>query len=160
MARINWEELKKEFILGDYKSLRVFADKKGLKYNGNFMKKTKGWSDEKVAKGLQKSCKIVERTIEKQINHEVDRNTRHLNMWDTLLDIVDEVMNGKDQHLQTKAGNINVYAIEKLTSIVERAQKGQRLAEGLDMDKQQAVDVSPYVEALNGIADEVWNDEE
>lgn len=160
MARINWEELKKDYLLGDYKSLNEFAKEKSLKVNGNFKKQTKGWTEEKELKENQKSTKIIEGTLKRQIDYEVDRNTRHLQLWDALLDLVDEVVNGKDQHLQTKAGNINVYAMEKLTSIVERAQKGQRLAEGMDVEKQQSVDVTSFVDALNASVDEGSTDEE
>lgn len=160
MARINWEELKKEYLLGDYKSLNEFAKEKGLKRNGNFNKQTSGWAEEKATKEQQKGKEIVQGTLKRQIDYEVDRNTRHLQIWDALLDLVDEVVNGKDQHLQTKAGNINVYAMEKLTSIVERAQKGQRLAEGMDVENQQPVDMDDYIKALNGTAEEVWDDEE
>jgi hypothetical protein len=160
VTRINWEQLKKEFILGEYKSLRDFANKKGLKYNGNFMKKTKGWSDEKVAKGVQKSCEIVERTLERQIEHEVDRNTAHLQAWDALLDIVMEMVADRDKHLSTKAGARNVYALEKLSAVLDRIQKGQRLAEGIDQEKPQQVNVDLYVQALNATTSEVWDDEE
>ncbi|WP_244262333.1 hypothetical protein [Thermoanaerobacter wiegelii] len=56
---------KKEFILGDYESVRDFAAQKGIKYNGYFAEKTKGWAEEKRARQEQKQSKIIEKTIEK-----------------------------------------------------------------------------------------------
>jgi hypothetical protein len=160
MARLNWEELKREFILGDYKSLTDFAKKKGLKRNGNFNKKTKGWAEEKATKEQQKSKEVVKGTLERQIQNEIDRNTAHLIAWDALLDIVMEMVTDKDKHLSTKAGARNVYALEKLSAVLDRIQKGQRLAEGMDQEKPQQVNVDLFVQALNATASEVWDDEE
>lgn len=160
MARINWEALKQEYITGDYKSLSEFAKKKGLKRNGNFKTKTKGWAEEKARKEAQKSTEIINRTLERQIEREVDRNTLHLEVWDMLLAVVQEALADKERHLSNKAGNINVYALEKLSAIIDRIQKGQRLAEGLDQEQPVKVDVDAYVKALNETAAEVWDDGE
>ncbi|WP_256972332.1 hypothetical protein [Caldicellulosiruptor bescii] len=37
-----------------------------------------------------------------------------------------------EKTIKTKDGRINIYALEKLALVVERVQKGQRLALGLD----------------------------
>lgn len=135
MARINWEELKKEFMLGDFKSLKDFAEKKGLKYNSDFRKKVAGWKEEKLTKHRQKADKIIEKTIEKQIEHEVDYNTTHLKLWGEFLNILSEVISDKD-NLKNKDGKISAYILEKFANVMDKAQKGQRLALGLDEQKQ------------------------
>jgi hypothetical protein len=134
VARRNWEELKKEFMLGDYKSLKEFADKKGINYD-YLRRKTKGWLKERVTKQSQKSHKIIEKTIEKQIEHEVDYNTTHLKLWGEFLNILSEAL--KDiENIKTRDGKISAAALEKLANVMDKAQKGQRLALGLDEQKQ------------------------
>ena len=137
MAKINWDELKKDFILGDYKSLSEFADKKGLNRNGNFNKKTKGWTEEKAKKRKEKSNKIIEKTINKEVEKEVDRNTRHLNLTDKILDKVEKVLEEELTKITffgktTNTKIIQHSKLEKLMNILEKAQKTHRLSEGLD----------------------------
>jgi hypothetical protein len=55
--RINWIKIKVKFMTGNYKSLREFARKQGLSYNGNFIMRTRGWRIEKDAKEMQNRCK-------------------------------------------------------------------------------------------------------
>lgn len=117
----------------DYKSLREFAEREGLKYNGNFRKKTKGWDKEKGAKEEQKRSKIIEAVLEKQIQHEIDRNTRHLIAWDKFLQAIEEAMENYRHHFFSKeSGRLNPYALEKAASVLKMAQEGQRKALGLD----------------------------
>jgi hypothetical protein len=129
--RYDWEALRQKFLLGDYKSLREFAEREGLKYNGNFIKKTKGWDKEKDAKEKQKRCKIIEGVIEGQIKQEIDWNLTHLKMWGEFLNIVQEALNDKS-NIQNKEGKISAYILEKFANVMEKAQKGQRLSLGLD----------------------------
>jgi hypothetical protein len=93
MAKLDWINLKKDYILGDYKSLNSFAESKGLNRNGNFNKQTKGWSEEKATKGKEKSNRIVEKTIEKVANKEASRNARILDIADKLAAKVEESVN-------------------------------------------------------------------
>jgi hypothetical protein len=156
VARYNWEELKKEFILGDYKSLREFAERKGLKYDsGNFRMRTKGWNKEKSTKEAQKRHEIIEKVVEKQVEREIDYNLKHLETWSKILDVVAEVVLGKDQHLATKSGKINVYALEKLANVMEKVQKGQRLALGLsEEERPDDGSIEGLIEAIQKARDE------
>ncbi|ADQ04394.1 hypothetical protein Calow_0826 [Caldicellulosiruptor owensensis OL] len=137
MAKYNWEELKQKFLLGDYKSLREFAECEGLNYKSSyFFKRTKGWIEEKEAREKEKRIEIIERVIEKQIEQEVNWNTTHLKLWGEFLNILQEVFKNAES-VKTKDGRINAYVLEKLANVMEKAQKGQRLALGLD-EQQQA----------------------
>jgi hypothetical protein len=77
--RHNWLILKTKFFAQDYTSLREFARREGLSYNGNFMRQTKGWAAEKVAKGLQISCEISEKSMKEvmelkaELSKEIDK---------------------------------------------------------------------------------------
>ncbi|RKL63030.1 hypothetical protein DXT63_08520 [Thermoanaerobacteraceae bacterium SP2] len=154
MARYNWEKLKQKFLLGDYKSLREFAEREGLKYNGNFIKKTKGWGKEKDIMEAQKRCKIVERVTERQIKQEVDWNTTHLKLWGEFLNILRKAL--KDGSIEYKDGRINAYTFEKFANVMEKVQKGQRLALGLDEKQEQNDDsIDALIEAIQRSREEL-----
>jgi hypothetical protein len=156
MAHYNWEQLKKEYILGEFKSLNEFAELKGLKINGNFKKQTKGWADEKELWENQKSTKIINKTIEKVAEKEASRNMRFLNISDMALDAIEEYMKDKKymkhiikykNYVDGKADSEELVAelldvpdtkaFANMITSLEKIQKGQRTAEGLDRPQQQ-----------------------
>ena len=73
MAKYNWKQLEKEYILCDYKSVKEFLENKNMKYNGNARDKTKGWTEKRVTKQEEKSNKTVEKTIEKESEKEAQQ---------------------------------------------------------------------------------------
>lgn len=73
MAKYNWKQLEKEYILSDYKSVSSFLKNKGISINGSTKKSTKGWKNKKVLKEEQKSTKIIEKTIEKEAEREAQQ---------------------------------------------------------------------------------------
>ena len=66
MAKYDWKQLEKEYILSDFKSVSSFLKDKGIKQNGSTKSRTKGWKNKKVLKEDKKSTKIVEKVIEKE----------------------------------------------------------------------------------------------
>lgn len=70
MAKYNWIELEREYILGDYKSLNAFLKENNIPDNGNTKKSTKGWKDKKVLKENEKSTKVLKKVIEKESTKE------------------------------------------------------------------------------------------
>ena len=73
MAKYDWKQLEKEYILSEYKSINEFLKLKNIKYNGNSRKQTQGWSNKKVIKEEQKSNKIIENVIEKEAKKEAQQ---------------------------------------------------------------------------------------
>lgn len=73
MAKYDWKQLEKEYILGDYKSVKDFLESQNIKYNGNARDKTKGWTEKRVTKQEQKSNKTIEKTIEKESEKEAQQ---------------------------------------------------------------------------------------
>ena len=73
MAKYDWKQLEKEYILGDYKSVTSFLNNKGIKQNGSTKKRTKGWKNKKVLKEEKKSTKTIEKTIEKEAEKEAQQ---------------------------------------------------------------------------------------
>lgn len=66
MAKYDWKQLEKEYILSDSKSVSKFIKNKEIPYNGTTKTKTKGWSNKKRLKQDQKATKVIEKTIEKE----------------------------------------------------------------------------------------------
>lgn len=130
----DWERLKREFILGSFGTLKEFAEAKKISY-GLLRNKAKGWVQEKRELERTKSKLVVEKTIQKQVEVASDYNTLHVEFWNGLLDLVWQALHD-DKTIKTKDGRINVYALEKLASVIEKVQKGQRLALGLDDKKE------------------------
>ena len=73
MAKYDWKQLEKEYILSDYKSVSAFLRDKGIEQNGNTYKKTKGWKNKKEEKEEKKGSKIIEKTIEKESEKEAQQ---------------------------------------------------------------------------------------
>ena len=73
MAKYDWKQLEKEYILSDYKSVKEFLENKNMKYNGNARDKTKGWTEKRVTKQEEKSNKTVKKTIEKESENEAQQ---------------------------------------------------------------------------------------
>lgn len=151
MKRYNWESLKKDFITGPYTSLNEFASQKVLKVNGNFKKRTKGWSHEKELAENIKSTKIIEKTIEKVAEKDSDRNVKFLQISDMALDAIEEFLKeqhykkhvikykryleGKPQNEELIAETLDVADTKALINVItslEKVQRGQRLSLGLD----------------------------
>jgi len=132
--RYDWEALRQKFLLGDYKSLREFAEREGLNYKSSyFFKRTKGWLREKEVREKEKRSKIIDSALERQIEHEIDWNTRHLEAWGKFLQIILEAVEDYHCHfVSEKTGRLNPYALEKAASVLKMAQEGQRKALGLD----------------------------
>lgn len=73
MAKYDWKQLEKEYILSDFKSVSSFLKDKGIKQNGSTKSRTKGWKSKKVLKEDKKSTKIVEKVIEKESEKEAQK---------------------------------------------------------------------------------------
>lgn len=124
MAKYDWPKLKTEYITGEFESLKDFAEAKGLPYK-TLRNNATGWIDKKRAKAGQKQDKVIERTIAKQVETEAEINTKHYELWKAFVD--------KAQALMVTAETPG--QIKTLAEVIEKAQKGQRLARGMDIDK-------------------------
>lgn len=73
MAKYDWTQLEKEYILSDYKTVADFLKSKNISRNGSTQKNTKGWNEKKVNKELKKSEKVIEKVIEKESENEAQQ---------------------------------------------------------------------------------------
>ena len=136
MAKYDWKQLEKEYILSEHKSVSQYIKNKKIPYNGTTKLKTKGWSEKKRLKEDQKATEIIERVTEIEIEKEVDINTRHLNLYDRFLDIMEKSF--KNPNEINYIGITDYEKLKKMADILEKVQKGQRLAKGLDKETDQS----------------------
>lgn len=73
MAKYDWKQLEKEYILSDYKSVSAFLKDKDIKNNGTTRKYTSGWKDKKRQKEDKKKTKTIEKVTEKEAEKEAQR---------------------------------------------------------------------------------------
>ena len=73
MAKYDWKQLEKEYILSDYKSVSAFLKDKDIKNNGTTRKYTSVWKDKKRQKEDKKKTKTIEKVTEKEAEKEAQR---------------------------------------------------------------------------------------
>lgn len=137
MAKYDWKQLEKEYILSDYKSVSQFIKSKEIPYNGTTKSKTKGWTEKKRLKQDQKETKIIEKVLEKEIKKEVDINTKHLKLYDNFLNVLENSFNNPNEYMYL--GMPDYDKLKKMVDILEKSQKGQRLAKGLDKESENSI---------------------
>lgn len=64
--KYDWEKLKTEYLTGEYRNLKEFAELKQIPYNGYFFNNTSGWPNEK---------KRIEREMQEKIREQVITKT-------------------------------------------------------------------------------------
>ena len=132
----DWKQLEKEYILSDYKSVSAFLKDKKINNNGTTRKYTKGWNKKRRQKEDKKATKIIEKTIEKETEKEVDINMRHYKIYDNFLNVLEGSFRRPEEY--TYLGMPDYDKLKKMVDVLEKAQKGQRLAKGLDKENDNA----------------------
>lgn len=145
MAKYDWKQLEKEYILSDYKSVSGFLKDKGISNNGTTRKHTSGWKDKKRQKEDKKATKIIEKVTEREIEKEVDINTRHLKLYDSFLDVLEGSFKNPAEYMYL--GMPDYDKLKKMVDILEKSQKGQRLAKGLDKETENS-NIQSLAEAI------------
>ncbi|MDR3318445.1 MAG: hypothetical protein LBS99_03325 [Clostridiales bacterium] len=150
--KYNWVKLRREFIVGNCKTLKEFAEKKKIPYEVVRVK-APGWRCAKETINKQNQNKIEAKILAAQVKEEVDRNTRHLRVGDNFLEFVEQFTRNALETASTKP-EIGIEGVERLIRIAERVQKMQRLALGLDRDKQEAAGMLPELTVLHVAAEQ------
>ena len=73
MAKYDWKQLEKEYILGDYKSISAFLREKGISRNKTTNAQTKEWNTKKHQKDIEKTSKTIEKVTEKEAEREAEK---------------------------------------------------------------------------------------
>ena len=92
--KYDWNELEKEFILSNYKTVSSFLKSKSIdNRSGSVKKATKGWKEKKAQKEHKKGTKIIEKTIEKEAEKEARKNVKINDVATKLLQKIYEATN-------------------------------------------------------------------
>ena len=73
MAKYDWKQLEKEFILSDYKSVSAFLKDKEINNNSYARNNTKGWKEKKRQNTDKKVTKTIEKVTEKESEKEAQQ---------------------------------------------------------------------------------------
>ena len=133
MSKYDWAKLKREYLTGDYKSLREFAEAKDINY-AVLRQNAAEWSKEKLTIDSQKTNKIIEGVTEREIQYEIDRNAAHLAAGDLIMMQVNLAL----QALKSKDKNA-LYLLNAAATTLEKVQKVQRLGDGLGAGNEVSV---------------------
>ena len=155
--RYNWEKLKSKYLAGLYRDLKEFAEKEKINYQV-VRNNSKGWNEERLQYRDIKVTKITQRTIDKIIETESDRNARYLAISDMVLETIEEYFKSESyrkhlvnlksynygklvkEELITKELDVpDTRALSNVVSSLEKVQKGQRLALGMDLPAQHDI---------------------
>lgn len=184
MAKYDWKQLEKDYILSEYKSVKEFLRSKDIKSTGNTNKQTKGWAEKKATKEQQKSNKIVEKVIEKQSEKEANKIIQVKDVANDLLSKIVQANNELNKHLAKHKTKVKAVVYDKKTSkpskeviteqeeikdyisIIDR--KGLKeltsalkdLSDILGPKEDDDEKDNSFIEALNGKTEEIWNEEE
>jgi hypothetical protein len=163
VAKYDWIALEKEFLTGKDRSLKKFAERKGLNYkSANFCRKTKGWIQKREEYRRQKSGKIIQKIQEQQVSEEVALNRRHIEAYTKVLDLIEKALSDRDAFMALAGakpatikgqtvyiGGDEAHKVLKSTAVVlTRVQKGQRLALGMDLDDKNKANESSIEDAI------------
>lgn len=101
MAKYDWKQLEKEYLLGDYKSVSAFLKEKKIPSNGSTRKQTNGWTEKKRQKQDKTKTKTIEKVIEKQSEKEADKKVTINTVAETLLNKIVKLSNKDDTDVKS-----------------------------------------------------------
>ncbi len=158
MAKYDWKQLEKEYILSNYKTVADFLKSKNISRNGSTQKNTKGWNEKKVNKELKKSEKVIEKVIEKESEKEaqqiVDLKAIANDLALNVLKANKELHIHMDMFGGQHEGIVDAGRLKKLTSALKD------LNDILQPKQEDEDDEDSFIEALNEKTEAIWNEEE
>jgi hypothetical protein len=135
MGAVNWDKIKNEYITTNI-GQRPLAAKHKVSFNTLKTRANKEkWADQRKEYNNKVTIKTQQK-LELIAEQQADRNTRHLQIWDKLLDKIEVVLHKP----------ILPEDITRVATAIEKAQRGQRLAEGLDKAVESSVDNSDAID--------------
>ncbi len=152
--RIDWESLRIDYMKNNYASLKEFAEHHGMKW-GTVRNHCAGWADEKARYKGKITDLAVAVTQEEDVMTVAQRNLHHVALWDRFATIVEEAFDDYST-LRTGDGTIKVAAVERLANIMEKVQKGQRLALGMDKETKEAKGLLSEISAAISAAKDAY----
>ena len=121
------EEARRLYLTGEVTSIAEIARRIGVKpHTVGLWKKEEDWESLR----LKIDRRAAEKLVEKLATERVTLNAQHFKFWGVVVGRLFESIQKKSVDPE------EVRTLERLSAILERAQKGQRLARGLSLDGQ------------------------
>lgn len=158
MKKHDWDSLEAEFTTGDFQTLTEFAKYKNISYKTLYeIANKRNW----LKKREECKQKILSNNQESFINDSRLKcntvNKRHTEIADTFLTVIEKEITKMGKQAEKEKGTVNVFALEKLTSALEKCQKIHRVALGMDRDTTS--NQEDRVTSLFNTLKEVFKDE-
>ena len=137
MAKYDWKQLEKEYILSNYKSVSDFLKEKGINNNSYARNNTKGWKEKKRQNTDKKVTKTIEKVTEKEAEKEA---TQIVNMKSIANDLL----------LNIKKANSQLE-----TYIVKNKKKTKKVKYDYKVSKpnEEEITENEEIETMNGMID-------
>jgi hypothetical protein len=130
------EDARQLYLTGESKTNADIARQVGVKpHTIARWRREEGWDDLR----LKVDRRAAEKLVEKLAGERTNLNLRHYRFWDAIMVHASEVMKG--------GGTLDIRDLERLAAIVERAQKGQRLARGLSLSGENEEQIRAQAQA-------------
>ncbi len=133
------EAARRLFLTGEVTSNVEIAARLKLKpHTVGLWRKQEGWDDLR----LKIDRRAAEMFVEKLATERVNLNANHYKLWSVVVSQLLEALKspGSDEKVKT---------LEKVSAVIDRAQKGQRLARGLALDGQTEEQIRAEAAAEN-----------
>lgn len=161
--RIDWDYMAKDYITGDYGSLKEFAEFHGINYSNVRQKAADGdWKRQKELYRSEKNSKILQEVQRQQVAEEVSLRKRELTLIEKCFDVIERILDDGHCQISTRQGivdiNLNPPLLKDLSDAILRLQQGESIANG--ENSVGVGNITMYVRALEGQVDEVWGNDE
>lgn len=154
VAKYDWKQLEKEYILSDYKSVSAFLKSKGINNNGTTRKYTAGWKNKKRQKQDKKETKIIEKVIEKEAEKEAQKIVNVKDVANELLQKIVQASSELDRHpvKNKKRARIVEYDTKTKKPKKEVVKEEEEIASPADIvDRQGLKQLASALKDLNDI---------
>lgn len=160
--RIDWDYMEKDYITGNYGSLKEFSDHHNINYNNVRQKAAKhNWKQQKELYLKEKNNKILQEVRKQQVAEEVFLRKRELTLIEKCFNIIEQILDDGHCQISTRQGivdiRLNPPLMKDLADAILRLQQGESVANG---ETSVGVgNITMYVKALEDQVEEVWGNE-
>src|SRR5690606_14805059 len=160
--RINWDYMEKDYITGNYGSLKEFSDHHNINYSNVRQKAAeRNWKQQKESYLREKNSKILQEIQKQQVKEEASLRKRELTLIEKCFDVIERILDDGCCQISTRQGivdiRLNPPLVKDLADAILRLQQGESIANG--ENSIGVGNITMYVRALEGQVDEVWGNE-
>lgn len=159
----DWNAIRKAYeeqVLKNNVTLKDFSEEQGVSYS--YMRKmTSQWQQDREIAEAEFRQAVLEDTRSSDTMTPKDRNMFHIDAYQRALNHCMTILDDPETHLMTKEGVFKPANLERVVATIEKCQRGQRLALGLDKEMKEAKGLlSEISDAINAAKDAYEDDVE